>query len=126
MNDLKNKVVLITGASSGIGAAAALAFGRYGARVAVHYRSQRDAALSVVAQIQAAGASAEAFGCDVMDSTQLVRLVQAVHARFGRIDVLINNAGIIGDLGPLWELSTALVSSVLILDILANFLQKVV
>ena len=93
MNDLKNKVVLITGASSGIGAAAALAFGRYGARVAVHYRSQRDAALSVVAQIQATGASAEAFGCDVMDSAQLVQLVQDVHARFGRIDVLINNVG---------------------------------
>jgi len=73
MNDLKNKVVLITGASSGIGAAAALAFGRYGACVAVHYRSQQDAALSVVAQIQAAGASAEAFGCDVMDSAQLVQ-----------------------------------------------------
>lgn len=80
MNDLKNKVVLITGASSGIGAAAALAFGRYGARVAVHYRSQQASALSVVAQIQAAGSSAEAFGCDVMDSAQLVQLVQAVHA----------------------------------------------
>ena len=58
MNDLKNKVVLITGASSGIGAAAAVAFGRYGAQVAVHYRSQRDAALSVVAQIEAAGSRA--------------------------------------------------------------------
>ncbi len=93
MNDLKNKVVLITGASSGIGEAAALAFGRQGANVAVHYRSQQQAALAVVAKIQAAGSSAEAFHCDVMESAQLVQLVAAVHARFGRIDVLINNVG---------------------------------
>lgn len=72
MSDLKNEVVLITGASSGTGAAAAL---------------------SVVAQIQAAGSSARVFGCDVMDSVQFVQLVQAVHARFGRINVLINNVG---------------------------------
>lgn len=93
MKDLKNKVVLITGASSGIGAAAALAFGQHGAHVAVHYRSQEQAAIKIVTQIQKEGGQAEVFQCDVMDSEGLTHMVEAIIKRFGRIDVLINNVG---------------------------------
>ena len=93
MNGLTNQVVLITGASSGIGAAAARAFGRAGARVVVHYRSQSDAATTVVEQIEADGGVACREAADVTDSAQIDALVARVIARFGRIDVLVNNAG---------------------------------
>ncbi|EUC11900.1 UNVERIFIED_ORG: 3-oxoacyl-[acyl-carrier protein] reductase [Burkholderia sp. CF145] len=93
MRDLKNKVVLITGASSGIGAALARAFGERGSRVAVHYRSGASAAQSVVSQIKEAGGDAIAVQADITESSQVDEMVAKVHAHFGRIDVLVNNAG---------------------------------
>ena len=93
MDDLKNKVVLITGSSSGIGAAAAIAFAGYGARVAIHYHSSAARAQSVLAQVREAGAEAALFRADVADTAQLARLASEVQQHFGRIDVLINNAG---------------------------------
>jgi 3-oxoacyl-[acyl-carrier protein] reductase len=93
MRDLKNKVVLITGASSGIGAALARAFGECGSRVAVHYRSGASAAQSVVSQIKEAGGDAIAVQADITESRQVDEMVTKVHAHFGRIDVLVNNAG---------------------------------
>ena len=93
MRDLKNKVVLITGASSGIGAALARAFGERGSRVAVHYRSGASAAQSVVSQIKEAGGDAIAVQADVTESSQVDEMVTKVHTHFGRIDVLVNNAG---------------------------------
>lgn len=93
MDDLKDKVVLITGASSGIGAAAALAFGRQGSRVAVHYNRHEQAAHEIVEQIKNAGGDAAAFHADAMDTRSLDGLAQAVYRHFGRIDVLVNNAG---------------------------------
>ena len=93
MRDLKNKVVLITGASSGIGAALARAFGECGSKVAVHYRSGASAAQSVVSQIKEAGGDAIAVQADVTESSQVDEMVTKVHAHFGRIDVLVNNAG---------------------------------
>jgi 3-oxoacyl-[acyl-carrier protein] reductase len=93
MDDLKAKVALITGASSGIGAAAALAFGRQGSLVAVHYNSRRSQAEAIAAQIREAGSDAAVFQADVSRSADLDRLAREVHARFGRIDILVNNAG---------------------------------
>jgi 3-oxoacyl-[acyl-carrier protein] reductase len=93
MNDLKDKVVLVTGASSGIGAAVARGFGAAGASVAVHYRSSRNDADAVARDIESAGGRAFVVPADVTDSASVDRMVAAVHERFGRIDVLINNAG---------------------------------
>jgi 3-oxoacyl-[acyl-carrier protein] reductase len=93
MQDLKGKVVLITGASTGIGAAAARAFAAAGARVAISYRSRKDEADQVVATIAAAGGDAKAFAADLTVTAEADRMVDEVHAHFGRIDVLINNAG---------------------------------
>jgi len=93
MNDLQNKAVLITGASTGIGAAVARAMGKAGARVAVHYRGSRAEAEAVARDIRSAGGEALLVQADVMDTNAVDRMVQAVHEAFGRIDILVNNAG---------------------------------
>ena len=93
-NDLKGKVVLITGASTGIGAAAARAFAETGARVVVHYNASHEPAAQVVADIKAAGGEAVLAGGDVMNEADVKRIAAETLAAFGgRIDVLINNAG---------------------------------
>jgi len=91
--DLKGKAVLITGASTGIGAAAARAFARVGSRVAVHYNASRVQAEGVAADVRAAGAEAVVVGGDVTRGSDVDRIVAETMAAFGRIDVLINNAG---------------------------------
>ncbi|HEX7272341.1 MAG TPA: SDR family oxidoreductase [Casimicrobiaceae bacterium] len=93
MSDLKGKAVLITGASTGIGAAAARAFGRLGSRVAIHYNASREAAERVAADVRAAGGEAALLGGDVTQTESVKRIVAEALAAFGRIDVLINNAG---------------------------------
>jgi len=92
-SDLSNKVVLVTGASTGIGAAAALAFARAGSKVVVHYNASRDAAESVVARAREAGARADAVHGDVTAAGEVRRIVAQAMALHGRIDVLVNNAG---------------------------------
>ena len=93
IEDLKNKVVLITGASTGIGAGAAKAFGANGARVAVHYNKSKNEAEKVAAEIERSGGKAFLVAGDVSGSMVCKDLVNKTVAHFGRIDVLINNAG---------------------------------
>ncbi|MDX1542176.1 MAG: SDR family NAD(P)-dependent oxidoreductase [Geminicoccaceae bacterium] len=92
IEDLDGKAVLVTGASSGIGAATARAFGRNGARVAVHYH-RNEGAEQVATDIRAEGRKALVLQADVRDSAAAEDLVRATIDAFGRIDVLINNAG---------------------------------
>ena len=93
ITDLKGKVVLITGASTGIGAAAALAFARLGSKLVVHYNESRKAAEDVATQVKALGAEVTLSGGDVMQEANVKRIVAETLAAYGRIDVLINNAG---------------------------------
>jgi 3-oxoacyl-[acyl-carrier protein] reductase len=93
ISDLKGKAVLITGASTGIGAAAARAFGRLGSRVAIHYNTSRQAAERVAADVRAAGGEAALIGGDVTQTESVKQIVAEALGAFGRIDVLINNAG---------------------------------
>lgn len=88
------KTVLITGASRGIGAATARLFAAHGYRVAVHYHKSKEQADALVAELTATGTDACAFCADVADSAAVNKLVGDVLARFGHIDVLVNNAGI--------------------------------
>ena len=92
-SDLKGKVVLITGASTGIGAAAARAFAREGSRLIIHYNASRDAAEAVAADVRAMGASATLVASDVTKAANIAAIVREALAAHGRIDVLINNAG---------------------------------
>jgi 3-oxoacyl-[acyl-carrier protein] reductase len=88
-----DKVVLVTGASTGIGAAVARGFGRAGATVIVHYNQSEEAAGGVVADIIQAGGQAQAVRADMLERAAVQRMVREVVARFGRVDVLVNNAG---------------------------------
>lgn len=88
------KNVLITGASGGIGSALAAAFAQKGYGVALHYYSNSQAAQSSVEKILAAGGRAAAFCADLSKEDQVEALFSAAEERFGRLDVLVNNAGI--------------------------------
>ena len=91
--DLQDKIALVTGSSSGIGAAIAIELAAGGATVALHYRSNPDGANQVAETIREAGGNCSVFQADVGVSEQAVALVKAVQDKFGRIDILVNNAG---------------------------------
>ena len=101
---LAGKVALITGAGRGFGRAIALAFAREGARVAANYLGSQAGAEEVVAEAGRLGAEVVALQGDVAREDDVRALVAATLARFGRLDVLVNNAGIMVR-GPLLEVS---------------------
>jgi glucose 1-dehydrogenase len=92
---LKDKVAVITGSSRSIGRAIALGYGREGAKVVVNYRSDKGAADSAVAEIEAMGSEAIAVQADTSSSSDVEALMAAAVSHFGRIDILVNNAAIL-------------------------------
>jgi len=99
---MSNPVVLITGALTGIGRATALAFADEGARVVVSGRRD-DAGEKLIAELRGLGAEAEFIRADVRHEQDVQNLVDKTVARFGRLDVAVNNAGTEGKPGPLTE-----------------------
>lgn len=84
---------MVTGSSSGIGAAIAKELAAGGAKVAIHYRGNAEGANSVLAAIRDAGGTAESFQADVSNIEQVATLVKQVQEQLGAIDILVNNAG---------------------------------
>ena len=91
---LKDKVALVTGGSRGIGRACAVALARAGAQVAITYAGNEAAAQETVAQIEKAGGKARALKFDVADTRACQDAVEQVVKELGRLDVLVNNAGV--------------------------------
>jgi 3-oxoacyl-[acyl-carrier protein] reductase len=94
MSRLSEKVAIVTGASKGIGAGIATALGAAGACVAVNYSSDREGAGRVARAITDNGGKAIAVGADVSKAADVARLFKEVDSAFGRLDVLVNNAGV--------------------------------
>ncbi len=94
---MSEKLALITGASRGIGKACAIELAKAGYDIAVNYAGNVDAANKTVEELKALGVQAEAFKFDVSDKEEAQKGVEAVIEKFGRIDVLVNNAGITRD-----------------------------
>ncbi len=115
--DLKGKVVLVTGASTGIGAAVARAFGAEGSTVVVHYHASEAAAREVVAAIEIDGGRGHAMRADATHPEQMAGLVKATVDRYGHLDVLINNVGDLVRRCPIADSSEELFDAVVDLNV---------
>jgi 3-oxoacyl-[acyl-carrier protein] reductase len=113
LDDLRGRRALVTGSSTGIGAAIAKAYARYGMHVAVHYNASVAEAEAVVDAIRAAGGEAHAFKADLASSADASRLVEEVVQRLGGLDVLVNNAGAMIKRTPIAEIDDDLYDRVL-------------
>ncbi len=102
---LKNKVALITGASRGIGAATAKALAHHGAAVIINYIQSKDKAEQVLEEINAEGGRGMIFQADVRDAQAVDAMADAAIKKFGKIDVLVNNANINFPVKPFVELT---------------------
>lgn len=93
--DLRGRVALVTGGATGIGRATVLRLAKAGAAgVAINYRTAKDEAEQLAAEVSQIGAAALCVHADVKSDEQVRRMVQQVNERFGRLDVLVNNAGV--------------------------------
>lgn len=116
------KVMLITGASRGIGATTAEIAAKQGYKVLINYHSNQSAADSVVKKITDSGGEAFAVAADVSKENEVLALFSALDQQYGRLDVLVNNAGILAKQMPLVEMNAARLELVLGINVIGSFL----
>ncbi|MCQ4314691.1 SDR family oxidoreductase [Stutzerimonas zhaodongensis] len=116
------KVMLITGASRGIGAATARLAAAQGYALCLNFRERRDAAEALLSEVRSIGARAIAVEADVADQEQVVHLFSRLDAEFGSIDVLVNNAGILERQLRLDEMDRARLERVFAVNVFGSFL----
>lgn len=118
---LQSQTALVTGSSSGIGAAVAIALSEAGAKVAVNYARSAEGAEAVVDKITAAGGSAIAIQADVSQESQVISMFEQVCETYGTLDILVNNAGLQQD-APLTEMTLAQWEKVISVNLTGQFL----
>lgn len=116
------KVMLITGASRGIGAATARLAAAEGYALCLNYHQRQDAAQQLVKELQNAGTRAIAVAADVSDDAQVAKLFASIDAEFGRLDVLVNNAGMLERQMRLDEMDAARLMRVFAVNVTGSFL----
>lgn len=117
-----DKVLVVTGASRGIGAATARAAAARGYRVCVNYLGRADAARSLVAEIEGAGGRAIEVQADTADEAAVLRLFETVDRELGPVDALVNNAGVTGPAGRVEDVSYATLRRVLDVNVIGCIL----
>ncbi|HTS14798.1 MAG TPA: SDR family NAD(P)-dependent oxidoreductase [Candidatus Sulfotelmatobacter sp.] len=117
---LDGRVVLVTGSSRGIGAEVAVQAAAAGATIAVHFNRSAEGAARTVARARGAGAEAESFAADLADGAAAEALVARVLDRFGRVDGLVNNAGLT-QVGPFLEIEPATWEALIRTDLTGAF-----
>jgi len=117
-----SRVMLITGASRGIGAATARLAARQGYAICLNYHHREDAANQVLKQVRALGISAITVKADVADENQVVNMFDVIDHEFGRLDVLINNAGMLEQQMRLEQMDAARWLRVLSANVIGSFL----
>ncbi|MFG3694105.1 SDR family oxidoreductase [Stutzerimonas stutzeri] len=117
-----SRVMLITGASRGIGAATARLAAAEGYALCLNYHHRQDAAQQLLDELQRSGARAIAVAADVADEAQVAALFAAIDAEFGRLDVLVNNAGMLERQMRLEDMDAARLARVLAVNVTGSFL----
>jgi 3-oxoacyl-[acyl-carrier protein] reductase len=120
--NIQDKVVLVTGASSGIGAATATLFAEHGAKVAVGYHSNVRGCDAVVHAIQSFGGTAIAVQGDLSNPEEIQTLMDSVATHLGPIDILVNNAGSLIERAPLMEQSVESWDQIMNLNLRSAFM----
>jgi 3-oxoacyl-[acyl-carrier protein] reductase len=116
------QVAWVTGSSTGIGRAAALALAEQGCRVVVHYNRSEDEAREVVERISSSGGEAMLVGGDVADAGEVKRMVGEIEDRYGRLDILVNNAGSLIERRTLGEMTEDLWDRVMAVNLKSVYL----
>jgi 3-oxoacyl-[acyl-carrier protein] reductase len=122
--NLQDKVVLVTGASSGIGAATATLFGKLGARVAIGFHNNQNGAGAIRDEIRSSGGTACSIRANVQDPEAIRNLAEEAVCQLGPIDILINNAGSLIERAPLTTQSASSWDSVINLNLRSVFLMS--
>ena len=119
---MKEKIVLVTGAGRGIGAACAMLAARHGYKVCINYRTDGDAAARVAAAIEESGGVALAIQADISSEPEVERMFASVDKKLGRISALINNAGILSHQMRVEQMDAARINRILATNVTGSFL----
>jgi NAD(P)-dependent dehydrogenase (short-subunit alcohol dehydrogenase family) len=121
-NPMQDRIILITGGGRGIGAACALLAAKQGYKVCINYKTDSNAALGIVSAIEESGGEALAIQADVSDEKEVEQMFLRVDERFGRIDALINNAGVLSRQTRVEHMDAARINRIMATNVTGSFL----